>query len=354
VDEEVYRKYIDDVTNHRSSLHHARLTLQFKDDSDDIESSNLSYPREHSLEGQLRERFEVVKQPIAVCKAFLIGAGHRLLDTPFGKASQVLSPLWRKRVAKAAVMLRDFLRERGWEKRVVFYLYDEPPSEDIPKLLECAKLLRTVFPEIRLIYGGMWLDPRLQGVIREHYLGGSYAHMPAQALKDAGDRLWRRNILCSGIDARIIRMRLFLWMLWRDRFDAWQVWTAGTLGSWRPPPKGMGADDLNHAFSWVYPGEDGPVGTIRWEILREGFEDYEYLWTLRAAAKNARERGRLSAEERKAVAEAEQLLRDSVNSLVPREGRFASYNLDPGLLHELRRNIGVQIGRLSKLARRSQ
>ena len=27
----------------------------------------------------------------------------------------------------------------------------------------------------------------------------------------------------------------------------------------------------------VYPGPDGPISTVRWEIFREGVQDYEYL-----------------------------------------------------------------------------
>ncbi|MEJ7677177.1 MAG: DUF4091 domain-containing protein [Segetibacter sp.] len=49
---------------------------------------------------------------------------------------------------------------------------------------------------------------------------------------------------------------------------------------------------LNGEGSLVYPGDftkeytkqpnvDGPVSSIRFELLREGIEDYEYLWMLK-------------------------------------------------------------------------
>ena len=51
---------------------------------------------------------------------------------------------------------------------------------------------------------------------------------------------------------------------------------------------------LNGEGSLLYPGDrterytgqpnvDGPVSSIRFELLREGLEDYEYLWMLEAA-----------------------------------------------------------------------
>lgn len=38
------------------------------------------------------------------------------------------------------------------------------------------------------------------------------------------------------------------------------------------------------------PGPDGPLSTIRMENLRDGFEDYEYLWTLRDLVRQLRDR----------------------------------------------------------------
>ena len=30
----------------------------------------------------------------------------------------------------------------------------------------------------------------------------------------------------------------------------------------------------------MYPGRDGPVGSLRWSAMRDGLQDYEYLWVL--------------------------------------------------------------------------
>jgi len=37
-----------------------------------------------------------------------------------------------------------------------------------------------------------------------------------------------------------------------------------------------------------YPGPDGPVATIRMKCIRDGLEDYEYLWLLKDAVARAK------------------------------------------------------------------
>jgi hypothetical protein len=53
------------------------------------------------------------------------------------------------------------------------------------------------------------------------------------------------------------------------------------LNHWTADPfKDMG-DDLPPGDRFIiYPGENGPMNSIRWEASREGLQDYEYLWLL--------------------------------------------------------------------------
>ena len=57
----------------------------------------------------------------------------------------------------------------------------------------------------------------------------------------------------------------------------------------------MGRPDYNYP-GWpagdtflVYPGEDGPVSSIRWEMLKEGVEDFEVLRMASEAVERWRE-----------------------------------------------------------------
>jgi hypothetical protein len=42
---------------------------------------------------------------------------------------------------------------------------------------------------------------------------------------------------------------------------------------------------------FVYPGPHGPVDSIRWEMLRQGLQDYECLWMARKGVEDLRAAG---------------------------------------------------------------
>ena len=67
--------------------------------------------------------------------------------------------------------------------------------------------------------------------------------------------------------------------------------------------------------SIMYPGSDGPVDSIRLEALRDGVEDYEYLYTLKQLV------GRASAN-------------PSLQPLIERAQRLLA--IDPALIESMR------------------
>jgi hypothetical protein len=81
------------------------------------------------------------------------------------------------------------------------------------------------------------------------------------------------------------------------------------------------------------PGTGEPVSSVRWELFREGLEDYETLRLLRAACDEAATDANLDPTRKAALAEAENLLGDEVASLV-RNARDFSW--DPLELETLR------------------
>ncbi len=87
-------------------------------------------------------------------------------------------------------------------------------------------------------------------------------------------------------------------MLWRDHWDATapdgtpkrcgttmaRYMTTGPLTDFN----GASLNVYSGDGELVYPGADGPVPTLRLKAIRDGLEDYEYLWLLREAAGQAR------------------------------------------------------------------
>lgn len=129
-------------------------------------------------------------------------------------------------------------------------------------------------------------------------------------------------------------------------------------GNHRPISKGPYADwnpgslvneekkyTANGDGSLMCPGPDGPLSTIRLENIRDGFEDYEYLWLLRATADRVRKLP--AGEATKAyLARAESLLAvpdTIVTSTI-------NYTRDPAELADFRAKMAEAIVEGQKLA----
>ncbi len=105
------------------------------------------------------------------------------------------------------------------------------------------------------------------------------------------------------IDGPAIDPVMVPWITWRHSMDGILYWAVNfwrqTPNPWEDPVtylSGFLCSDggiLNGEGSLLYPGNhvkrytgqqnvDGPVSSIRFELLREGIEDYEYLWLLKS------------------------------------------------------------------------
>jgi len=112
------------------------------------------------------------------------------------------------------------------------------------------------------------------------------------------------------IDHYAEELRTWIWQSWKYRLDGilvWQTnyWTSETAFPTQPqnpyndPMSYVRGGSLqpgeiaywgNGDGRFIYPPKsvfigkqkclEGPVNSIRWEILREGLEDYEYFWLL--------------------------------------------------------------------------
>ena len=167
---------------------------------------------------------------------------------------------------------------------------------------------------------------------------------------------------------------MWLWMTWKWNVQGVLVWTSnywtsscaypspkiqnpwedpmgyvsgydrppGYIGYWGngdgrflyPPNRDVAADRRKHI--------EGPVSSIRWEMLREGLEDYEYFWLLRDAVAHARK----AKVDSPALAEAEALLQIPEQIITSQ----TEFTRDPQPLHAHRRALAQAIERVAKLS----
>ena len=99
---------------------------------------------------------------------------------------------------------------------------------------------------------------------------------------------------------------------------------------WRPPRRDASGDG---------PVIEPPVSSIRWEMLREGIEDYEYLWLLRDLI--GRRRASLTTAE---VARYDSLLK--VPEAITRD--MTTFSSDPRPIDARRAAIATAIEQLAK------
>jgi hypothetical protein len=146
-----------------------------------------------------------------------------------------------------------------------------------------------------------------------------YEHEPAEERRKHGEKFWW--YVCTGpkapyctlfIDHPGTELRVWLWQTWQRKIDGILVWQTNYWTSsaayhdsehpqipedpmgWRPVSTPKGRETLGQRRQpFHYPPEDaadahpsgpvleGPVDSIRWEMLRDGIEDYEYMVILK-------------------------------------------------------------------------
>ncbi len=197
------------------------------------------------------------------------------------------------------------LRGRGWLDLTYVYAYDEPPFGK-PHVTQVTSMLHHAEPGLRtLVTLREMPDPREWTPEHLEWLkpidivcarNVTLTPRQVEALRGLGKRVW---LYVSGpappyptlvIDYPSIAYRVLPWMCWKYRVEGLLYWC---VNFWRTDPwvEPMNTEwRQNGNGSLFYPGPDGPVDSIRLEVLRDGLEDYEYLWLLRGLVAEA-ERG---------------------------------------------------------------
>ncbi len=257
----------------------------------------------------------------------------------------------------------DHLAQRGWLDRAYTYWYDEPAPGDYPFVTQGMDLIHRS-------------DPRLKRLLTEQFspdlAGRVDIWTPIFELFDVswarerqglGEQVWW--YVCTGprapypnnfIDHPGIEHRLRLWMAWQYGVQGDLYWdtTYWTNDAVFPPPRFQ--DPWTDPMSYNYSGSTGVWGngdgrllypprawsdgrtrvegltpSVRLELIREGIEDYEYLWMLRDAA------GRLEA-----IGGDKTLVTAARNLINVPPSLFSSvtnFTDDPGLLLAHRRQV---------------
>lgn len=277
------------------------------------------------------------------------------------------SPHYERLMGRYLRAVQDHLEEKGWLKKSYVYWFDEPEPRDYPFVIEGMRLLKRLAPKFT-----RFLTEEPNEALAGHVdlwcpVLNAFDPAAAQKRQQKGEEIWW-YVCCVPhapyptlfIDHDAIELRMWLWMSWQYGVQGILIWQTNYWTSPTAFPKGALQDPWGDPMSYVsgygvpegtrqywgngdgrffYPPNrglskeknlDGPVNSIRWEMLREGIEDYEYFWILRDRLR------------RKKSAEAERLL--TVPPEVFRD--LTHFSKDPEVLYRHRRLLAEAIERL--------
>ena len=225
------------------------------------------------------------------------------------------TPEYQAMFASYLKQLESHLREKGWLDMAYTYWFDEPEPKDydfvrrgMERLKKCAPGIHTMLTEQP--------EEALAGPIDIWCpISYEYRQKAADARRAHGERFWW--YVCCGpkepfctlfIDHPATDLRVWLWQTWQRNIKGILVWESAYWTSQDEPRQNPYADPMGYVGGsrpdehrywgngdgrFVYPPLaaavntpsanailERPVSSIRFEMLREGIEDYEYLWLL--------------------------------------------------------------------------
>jgi len=266
-------------------------------------------------------------------------------------ATAIAVPVTLLDVPEQLALANEFVRENGLERRAFCPIADMPLRPSWPRLFETMQQWGSAAPDIPLMVTTFGLNPFVPDM-----LGIWSVHLPVmdtvsnlkvlERVKEGGEVWWFVNhepgrpygnffIDFAGIEHRIL---------------FWQTWALGIRGfhyrginisqpGRSPYESQLDITPANGDGFLVYPGEDGPVNSVRWEIIRDGIEDYDYLVLFQ---ERLRALERTSANE-SLVRRAKEV--GNLNELVP---DLVSFPRDPEVLLRKREEIAAMIVELGK------
>jgi hypothetical protein len=285
------------------------------------------------------------------------------------------TPQYRAMFSSCVQQLESHLRAKGWLKMAYTYWFDEPDPKDYAFVQAGMDRLKKYAPGIQTMITKHELQPDWAGKMDIWCpLSPNFDAAVAEKRRARGERYWW--YVCCGpkapyctlfIDHPATELRTWLWQTWQRKVVGILVWESdywtsrgdlaqnpyqdpmGYVGGSRPEErKYWGNGDgrfLYPPLAAAAPGASGkpviepPVSSIRWEMLREGIEDYEYLWLLRDLI--GRRRAALGAQE---VARCEALLK--VPETITRD--MTTFTTDPRPIYVRRAAIAAAIEQLTK------
>ncbi|MGL4594540.1 MAG: glycoside hydrolase domain-containing protein [Thermoguttaceae bacterium] len=235
------------------------------------------------------------------------------------------SPEYEAMLSDYLKKLESFLKRKGWLDKAYIYWYDEPQPPNYEMVAKGFAKLQKYAPSLRRM---ITVEPNSDFIAALEKAGATidiwcplsnyFNEETAKQRQEKGERFWW--YVCTGpkapfctlfIDHPGIELRMWHWQAWQRNVVGSLIWESTywtSPGAFPETPQNPYQDPMGYVSNsppnakqiwgngdgrFVYPPLDvfdpnlsgpvlkGPVASIRWEMLREGIEDYEMLSMLR-------------------------------------------------------------------------
>ncbi len=229
------------------------------------------------------------------------------------------SPQYKALMQQYGRQLQQHLQQHGWLSRAIVYPYDEPQESAFPLMRLGLGEVHAVAPKLHRILT-VRITRQLNGFVDIWCpLSPNYSPAAARTQRSEGRQTWW--YICTVpktpyagyfIDHSAIEPRMWLWQTWKYGVQGILIWSATY---WNSPQTTVGVQNpWKDAMSYVdggsggwgngdgrllYPPNrhpnrnqtepilQGPVPSLRWEMLGEGVEDWQYFYLLQGLVEKA-------------------------------------------------------------------
>jgi hypothetical protein len=264
------------------------------------------------------QRYDYYMNKLKTKRVILESGPHELVSQI---QAEPFSPTFNKIIKSYLTAIDSYFRKNGWIDRLVFNSpIDEPNTKkDYEETRQWAILVHEAAPGVHFLSTESPVSDNpdwgtLRGYVNNFCVHGNALNDPEvkQAIREeqakGGEVTW--YISCDQaypqpnyfIDAPAMDPVMVPWITASYHMNGILYWATNfwnqTPDPWLDPVTFISGFDcsggyvLNGEGSLIYPGDhvksytgqpdvNGPVSSIRFELLREGIEDYEYLWMLK-------------------------------------------------------------------------
>jgi hypothetical protein len=227
-----------------------------------------------------------------------------LRDVPAtdGKTGKAVRLPPREALGLLLADLQRHLAQRAWLDKAMIHVADEPSVNNLPSWREASAFVHEAAPRIRRIDAIEGID--FSGALEVWVPKLSHFDRWREAYdaRRGGSEMWY-YICCHPfggvypnrfLDYPLARVRVLHWINFAADLAGYLHWG---LNFWSDEPFGTPSDRLPPGDTHViYPGPDGPLSSIRWQMQRRSIQDYEELHLLAATTAEAKKRLGKAAE----------------------------------------------------------